>query len=46
MSRCYGGDDAWISCIASGGMLPYSYEWVDVSTNDIISNQADAYNLA
>ena len=44
--RCYGGNDAWVACIASGGMLPYTYEWVDVSTNDIISNQADAYNLA
>ena len=43
--RCYGGDDAWVACISSGGMLPYTYEWVDVSTNDIISNQADAYNL-
>ena len=22
--RCYGGDDAWVACIASGGMLPYT----------------------
>ncbi len=43
--RCYGGDDAWVACVPSGGMPPYTYKWVDVSTNDIISNQADAYNL-
>ena len=34
-----------MSCVASGGMLPYTYNWVDLSTNDIISNQADIYNI-
>jgi len=43
--RCNGGEDAWISCIASGGLLPYTYEWIDVSNNSIISNQADVFNL-
>ena len=43
--RCYGGNDAWVACIANGGLLPYTYHWVDLSTNDTISKQADAYNL-
>ena len=43
--RCYGGEDAWIACIASGGLQPYTYTWVDESTNNIISNQSDIYNI-
>ena len=43
--RCHGGEDAWISCVASGGLLPYTYEWIDLSNNSVISNQADVYNL-
>ena len=44
--RCYGGNDAWVSCQASGGLMPYSYYWIDQLTNDTISNQSDAYNLS
>ena len=43
--RCYGGEDAWIACIASGGLQPYTYTWVDESTNNILSNQSDIYNI-
>ena len=43
--RCYGGEDAWIACIASGGLQPYTYTWVDESTNNNISNQSDIYNI-
>ena len=43
--RCYGGEDAWIACIASGGLQPYTYTWVDESSNNILSNQSDIYNI-
>ena len=43
--RCYGGEDAWIACIANGGLQPYTYTWVDESTNNILSNQSDIYNI-
>ena len=43
--RCYGGEDAWIACIANGGLQPYTYHWVDESTNNILSNQSDIYNI-
>ena len=43
--RCYDGSDAWVSCLASGGLLPYSYYWIDLANNDTISRQADIYNL-
>ena len=44
--RCYNGNDAWVSCVASGGLLPYAYYWIDLSTNDTISRDADIYNLS
>lgn len=43
--RCYGGNDAWISCISNGGLLPYDFSWVDLETLDTISRQSDIYNL-
>jgi gliding motility-associated-like protein len=43
--RCYDGNDAWISCLASGGVLPYQYIWINTATMDTISNQSDVYDL-
>ena len=43
-NRCYGGNEAWISCVATGGLLPYQYLWINESL-DTVSTQADVYGL-
>ena len=43
-NRCYGSNEAWVSCVASGGALPYQYVWIN-ETLDTVSTQADAYGL-
>ena len=43
--KCHGGNDAWVSCISSGGLLPYYFSWVDEQSLDTISRQADVYEL-
>ncbi len=43
-NRCYGSNEAWVFCVASGGALPYQYVWIN-ETLDTVSTQADAYGL-
>ena len=43
-NRCYGGNEAWISCVATGGLLPYQYLWINESS-DTVSTQPDVYGL-
>ncbi|MGC6470412.1 MAG: gliding motility-associated C-terminal domain-containing protein [Flavobacteriales bacterium] len=43
--KCYGNNDAWISCLATGGLLPYEFHWINDQTLDTISNQSDLYDL-
>lgn len=43
---CYGGSDGQIITQVSGGTEPYTYEWSDGSTDDVLTNvQAGIYAL-
>lgn len=35
---CNSGNDGWVKAIASGGTLPYTYEWTTGDTSDQITN--------
>ena len=43
---CFGGSDASVSSVVTGGTAPYAYSWSNGSTNaDIVDVVADTYTL-
>lgn len=43
---CFGGNDATISSVVTGGTAPYTYSWSNGSTTgDIVDVPADTYTL-
>jgi large repetitive protein len=44
--RCNSGSDGWVSTVTTGGTLPYTYEWTDINTASVVSNNQDLYNIS
>lgn len=40
------GGDGYILIDVSGGVAPYSFEWVDMGTNTVVSNQQNLVNAS